>query len=244
MKDKIPRTSYEAAYQKGRELYAAGNKGITAALVELQKRTGIKRASASNYIYNLRKMLRGERYKRAMSVESTEDFLAWIYKDYGMEGLKNALLALEKHIPYFQESSPSPMAGHFALLARYRKYVQSVRNSKSALDDLLEQPLGNIAPDRAERIGVFIKRDQKVRDYVVKLANGRCEYCGREGFSLPNGTKYIEAHHVIALADDGADTVENVIALCANHHKEAHFGSGATALEKQFIEKIAERNGP
>lgn len=238
MKEKIPRDSYEAAYQKGRELYASDNKGIAAALAELQEKTGINRASASNYIYNLRQMLRGVRYQRAMSAESTDAFLTWICRDYGMDGLKNALLALEGYI----DANQSDMRSHTAVLAKHRGYLHSDGNSQSALKDLLDPPPGNTAPDRAERSGFFIKRDPKVRAYVIEMAKGRCEYCECEGFPLPNGTNYLEAHHVIALANDGADTVDNVIVLCANHHREAHFGTGAEALEQKFVQKIAARN--
>lgn len=55
---------------------------------------------------------------------------------------------------------------------------------------------------------------------------------------MPNGKRYLEAHHIIALGNQGRDRVENVIALCAEHHREAHFGTDAEALEARFIERI------
>lgn len=243
MKTAIPRSHYEAAYQKGRELYALKNKGITKALEELAK-IGINRASASNYIYNLRHMLNGERYQRAMSVESTDDILGWIYRDYRNDGLKNAVSALEKHIPYFQKSSPSPMTGHFEVLRKYRGYLQTSPSDESGLNDLAERPAGNTTPDRAERTGTFVQRDARIRAFVVRRTNGKCEFCGHEGFALPTDAKYVEAHHIIALADSGFDTLDNVIALCAEHHREAHFGANSTALEAAFIARLAELNNP
>ena len=39
-----------------------------------------------------------------------------------------------------------------------------------------------------------------------------------------DNTPYLEVHHIIRLADDGDDSVENAIALCPNCHREAHFG--------------------
>jgi 5-methylcytosine-specific restriction protein A len=45
---------------------------------------------------------------------------------------------------------------------------------------------------------------------------------------------YLEAHHIIALADDGKDTPENVIALCPKHHREAHFGMNRNKIETEM----------
>ena len=75
-----------------------------------------------------------------------------------------------------------------------------------------------------------------------KRAKGKCEYCGCEGFILPNGQRYVEAHHIIALAKSGSDTIQNVIALCANHHREAHYGENAETLEEKLIQRLSELN--
>jgi predicted restriction endonuclease len=40
------------------------------------------------------------------------------------------------------------------------------------------------------------------------------------------------------LANDGADRITNVIALCAEHHREAHFGALRDGLEKKMIAKV------
>jgi hypothetical protein len=37
----------------------------------------------------------------------------------------------------------------------------------------------------------------------LRRANGRCEFCGRLGFITPDGGRYLESRHVIALANDG-----------------------------------------
>jgi 5-methylcytosine-specific restriction enzyme A len=36
------------------------------------------------------------------------------------------------------------------------------------------------------------------------------------------------------LASGGADEIENVIALCPNHHREAHFGAARHELASAF----------
>lgn len=108
----------------------------------------------------------------------------------------------------------------------------------SAIDDLDSTPPGVVRPDRVVRASTGYRRDDAVRQYVLARARGHCEHCGELGFELPDGTRYLEAHHVIALADNGPDTVENVIALCPQHHREAHYGLNAEALEVAFIEKL------
>lgn len=113
----------------------------------------------------------------------------------------------------------------------------------SAIDDLGVPPSGNPSPDRISvQGGTGYRRDPSVRNYVVKRAAGQCEYCGVQGFELADGTFYVEAHHVIALSARGPDTVANVIALCAEHHREAHYGKSAEALEKAFLEKLCALN--
>jgi hypothetical protein len=113
----IPVEHYEAAYRVGKEVYA-GKLGPSDGIKRLTE-IGLNDASATFYVYNLRNMLEGELYQRAMSVEATRAFLKWIHRDFGTDGLKNALRALERHIPYFRRSSPSPMKGHVQLLAEF-----------------------------------------------------------------------------------------------------------------------------
>ncbi len=112
-----------------------------------------------------------------------------------------------------------------------------------ALDDISEPPLGNAVPERIVQLGSGYRRDARVRAYIVQQANGRCEYCTEHGFTLPDGRRYLEAHHILALSAWGPDTVDNVVALCANHHREAHFGGNALQLNEKLATLPARRLG-
>lgn len=112
-----------------------------------------------------------------------------------------------------------------------------LNQQQDAIDDF-----GSDEPSVHEYSGTKYARDPKVRDEVIAHANGRCEYCKAIGFSRPNGTAYLETHHIIALASDGADRVSNVIALCPSHHREAHFGARRKQLEQQMISLVSERD--
>ena len=112
---------------------------------------------------------------------------------------------------------------------------------ESAIDDLGPAPRGNAKPDKATTVeGTGYRRDRAVREFVLRRSQGRCEYCGAFGFEMPDGSRYLEAHHVISLATEGPDTVKNVIALCAGHHREAHYGKDAENLESAFSRKLLE----
>jgi hypothetical protein len=106
-----------------------------------------------------------------------------------------------------------------------------------AIDDI-----GTDAPIRTKTEVWCYIRDQKVRDAVLLRAKGRCEFCGELGFMKPDGSRYLESHHIIALADDGEDRLSNVIALCPGDHREAHFGKNAKQIEQKMILKLKSIN--
>lgn len=95
---------------------------------------------------------------------------------------------------------------------------------------------GSEAPDKRETSGSAFVRDPKVRQWVLARAKGHCEFCGQKGFLTNANSIYLETHHIISLADGGPDTVYNVIALCPNHHRQAHFGENREDLRAKFIQ--------
>jgi HNH endonuclease len=107
----------------------------------------------------------------------------------------------------------------------------------STINDIPSAPIGCEAPGRTPTNSSRYQRDDKVRSFVIEQAKGICEYCNELGFLRPDGTHYLEAHHIIALADQGPDEVGNVIALCPSDHREAHYGKNAVAIENEMIKK-------
>ena len=77
----------------------------------------------------------------------------------------------------------------------FRRLVGDYSENTNAVDDL-----GSDSPDRARVEYWSYKRDSNVRDAVLKRAQGTCEYCSAFGFLKADGTRYLETHHVIALA--------------------------------------------
>lgn len=112
-----------------------------------------------------------------------------------------------------------------------------------AINDLDDMPIGNASPQKLTGTATFFPRDSRVRQAVVARSKGFCEYCGELGFERLDGSHFIEAHHIISLAEQGPDTMANVIALCPNHHRQAHFGRNKQQLEAAFLTKLSEIQG-
>jgi hypothetical protein len=91
---------------------------------------------------------------------------------------------------------------------------------------------------RREVTALVRDRDSEVRRFALLRAKGKCQLCGAAGFLLPNGSMFLETHHVIPLAEGGPDSVNNVVALCPNHHREVHYGRVANTLRERLL-KIA-----
>ncbi|MDB5432870.1 MAG: endonuclease [Caulobacter sp.] len=90
------------------------------------------------------------------------------------------------------------------------------------------------APERRDQTVTVFVRDSKVRLTALRRARGRCECCGAEGFRRSDSAIYLETHHVVPLSEGGPDHPSNVVALCPNHHREAHYGANAGALREAF----------
>jgi hypothetical protein len=84
---------------------------------------------------------------------------------------------------------------------------------------------------------VFV-RNPAVRQSVLLRAAGRCEWCQEPGFTMDDGSVFLETHHVVPLSEDGPDTIHNVVALCPDHHREAHHGAGRQTMRELLIESF------
>jgi len=116
-----------------------------------------------------------------------------------------------------------------------------IEQFNSAIDDIPLAPAGITMPSKTPTAGFRYQRKEEVRQFIIEQAKGVCEYCGELGFLLPDGNHYLEAHHIIALAKQGPDKVDNVIALCPSDHREAHYGERKVKLENEMIEIIKKR---
>lgn len=86
--------------------------------------------------------------------------------------------------------------------------------------------MANKKPSTITVLTEAYRRNPDVVAEVLFRANGKCEHCKKPAPFLrkKDKTPYLEVHHIIHLANDGEDTIENAIALCPNCHREFHYG--------------------
>jgi len=83
------------------------------------------------------------------------------------------------------------------------------------------------------------KRSPEVKGYVMLEANGICDLCQQTApFMKQDGTPYLEVHHVVRLADDGPDQVDNAVAVCPNCHRALHLSTNKVALAEKLYENV------
>lgn len=90
-----------------------------------------------------------------------------------------------------------------------------------------------------ERIAFYRLRSQQVRKSALDRAAGHCEGCNAPApFITEEGTPFLEVHHILRLADDGLDALENVAALCPNCHRRAHYSLDQTSFRQQLLSQV------
>ncbi|WP_242076336.1 hypothetical protein [Brevundimonas diminuta] len=106
----------------------------------------------------------------------------------------------------------------------------------------LETKYGAAAPEVREKVSRYIERGP-VGDWV-KRANGyRCQVCEALqldpiGFRKRSGEPYVEAHHVMPVSkgEIGSLAASNILTVCANHHRQLHFGQVDVRISAQTFE--------
>ena len=82
---------------------------------------------------------------------------------------------------------------------------------------------GELHPEQRMVTSSRYERDPYIAVYAKERANGICQLCHHEApFRNSRGEPYLETHHIIWLSEGGADSVDNVVALCPNCHRKMH----------------------
>ena len=91
------------------------------------------------------------------------------------------------------------------------------RSLEDAIDRMADEFLFKHDPvEKARR-----SRDPSVKQQVDIRDGGRCSIIYADGSQCAE-EKWIHKHHVIHRKDGGPDTVENLVSLCAGHHRMIH----------------------
>lgn len=94
-------------------------------------------------------------------------------------------------------------------------------------------------PEVRFSIAQYRQRCKLVKQYAMARAAGRCEACGNPPpFVNDAGNGFLEVHHILRLADDGLDALENVAAVCPNCHRRAHYSADRVAFQAKLLADI------
>lgn len=116
--------------------------------------------------------------------------------------------------------------------------VKSLKNK--GLKELREAALQSAPTESTnkEKRAVAYYRSAAITKYVVRRSKGSCEGCKDQApFDTRTGP-YLECHHVHRLADGGPDHPENVVALCPNCHRGAHYARDAN-MRNELLKQVA-----
>ncbi|UAB83511.1 HNH endonuclease [Zunongwangia sp. SCSIO 43204] len=214
------------------------NDGINSLVMELN----MNRGSAQMIIVQIfPKLLNGDQFTRTLSVDLFNSFLRFIFEDYGAERLKISLSALKLHIDYIKEKGDAKIK----LRKIYLRYLNdlSVNDEPSIVDEIEQDEIANHLKHRtksvlidelknseissSEKVTVnhkTYKRNNKIVALIKILRDFKCQICGQ--FILKrDGSKYIEAAHIVPKHKKGNEDPKNIILLCPNHHKEFDLGN-------------------
>lgn len=121
--------------------------------------------------------------------------------------------------------------------------AEVVQDGTDTVDRLaeLESKFLHASPEVKSRVSKGIERGP-IGAEVKRLNGFRCQLCealGRNplGFKKRNGEPYVEAHHVMPVyrKEIGSLSAANIVTLCANHHREVHYGDVDFAIGEQHF---------
>lgn len=108
--------------------------------------------------------------------------------------------------------------------------------------EAIERKLLGRRPEVRERISRQIERGP-IGQQLKRANEFKCQLCEALGlppvsFSKRNGEPYVEAHHATPVSELelGSLTASNIMILCANHHRQMHFGDVIVARTAGWFE--------
>jgi len=111
----------------------------------------------------------------------------------------------------------------------------------SSLEELRAAALAKAAPNSSvqQKSVNARKRELAVKAYVLRRADGCCEYCQEDApFRTDKGQPYLETHHILRLVDSGPDHPANVIGVCPNCHRRAHFADDRRKIKDRMRRRV------
>ncbi len=181
---------FERLYPVLRDI-ALGHRPRSPGIRVLVNRHGMNHSSAIMHINNLRHMLKGTVYKRAMRIDATEHILEMIDKELSPSVLKNALDAVRLHLAYYEKSTGNRQQTLDNKLERFQENVDAkwgnipaavmkLKTTREALDTEGGYDPSDDEDERGWVMRIIAKRQgqSKFRNNLLKLYRARCAISG------------------------------------------------------------------
>lgn len=97
----------------------------------------------------------------------------------------------------------------------------------------LEALYKDATPEMRRFLATRYERPGRVTKFVKETLGSTCQVCGYEGFSMRNGKRYCEVHHLFHLARllPGSLGPRQLIIVCATCHRKLHYGPATDPVE-------------
>ncbi len=237
----MPKPSIKAAYEVANLVYRGTmTPGAGAKLLKAESAFNIN--SARDLIMVFRHLMRGESFQRGLSAPDMDYYLSRINSEFGPVTLGVAVQSLWLHLRYYEGIRKITMHKLRAVADKHQTHVAAPGNLKEleakfeeavrrSLSDTSEKRQARLKaaprmPARTPVVSFPFERNPDVVAEVLHRAKGRCEGCKKAAPFLRrrDNSPYLEVHHLVQLAKDGEDSVENAAALCPNCHRRLHYG--------------------
>jgi putative restriction endonuclease len=101
------------------------------------------------------------------------------------------------------------------------KYLQKNKSREQLVDELIKSKPKDDETITIKRIQY--KRDNYTIALIKQVRGHKCQICSKE-IITKDGSKYIEAAHIVPKSEKGKETPDNILLLCPNCHKEFDLG--------------------
>lgn len=203
-------------------------------LVEIGMNESSAKIQLNIYVH----LIRGERYRRAQSLFSTDYFLKKIYEDDGIEYLKNAVQALEQHIIYYESLKNTRVIKNREILKKYQEIIKSDAFSSTLFPtEIVEQDIYLEGSTKQVFVNSY-ERNTTARKKCLEHHGYNCRVCNVnfEDIYGSIGKDFIHVHHIKDIATIGKEYAINPIAdlipVCPNCHAMLHKNKPAYTVEE------------
>jgi 5-methylcytosine-specific restriction protein A len=232
---RIPDEASVAAYDVAKRVYE-GSLARETGLSSLTSAHSMNPSSAADYLGIFSCMVEGRRYTRTNNAFATDYYLTQIHKDYGADGLRNALTALSLHLEYYEGLRQTTLRKIRSIQAKHAALLEY--ESLTVFPDEVPDT-GSLAEGTVTEATVNVyERNPVARQKCIDRYGCTCFVCNFD-FEAEYGTlgrSFIHVHHLIELStirgEYTVDPIKDLRPLCPNCHAMIHRKRPAFSIDE------------